>query len=183
VTVNRPRLRELAKVFLRVGNVTFGSGASATVLLREEIVEQRGWLGKHQFALCYALARVTPGTNLFALFTAAGWYMRGWQGAIVATVAASLPASIIVILLTLGYLAIYTSRLGQAAISGAMAAVLGTIVAGSWLLVEPDVLSRNWLRTLTLVVGAMVLSLGFHMSPIPIVGLAALTGFFWQEST
>jgi chromate transporter len=180
--VERPTLREIARVFARIGNVTFGSGAAATVMLRDEIVEERRWLGKHQFALCYALARVTPGTNLFALFTAAGWYLRGWPGAIVATVAASLPASLVVILLTLGYLGIYTTRLGQAAISGAMAAVLGTIVAGAWLLVQPDVLSRNWFRTLALIGGAMVLSLGFNVSPISIVGLAAITGFFWQES-
>jgi len=180
--VPEPTLRELGKIFLRVGNMTFGSGAASTVLLREDIVERRGWLGKHQFALCYALARVTPGTNLFALFTAAGWYLRGWPGAIVATVAASLPASIIVILLTLGYLAIYTSRLGQAAIIGAMAAVMGTILAGAWLLIEPDVLSRNWFRTLTLVIGAMVLSLGFSVPPMPIVGLAAIVGFVWPES-
>lgn len=178
----RPSLREIGSIFFRVGNVTFGSGAASTVLLRKEIVENRDWLGKHQFALCYALARVTPGTNLFALFSAAGWYLRGWPGAIVAIVAASLPASIAVILLTLGYLAIYTSRLGQAAIVGAMAAVVGTIIAGAWLLMQPDILSRNWFRTVTLVAGAMILSLGFSVPPIPIVGLAALAGFFWQDS-
>ena len=178
----RPSLREIGSTFFRVGNVTFGSGAASTVLLREEIVENRGWLGKHQFALCYALARVTPGTNLFALFSAAGWYLRGWPGAIVAIVAASLPASFVVILLTLGYLAIYTSRLGQAAIIGAMAAVVGTIIAGAWLLIQPDILSRNWFRTLTLVACSMILSLGFGVPPIPIVGLAAVAGFFWQDS-
>jgi chromate transporter len=177
-----PTLAEIGSIFFRVGNATFGSGAAATVRLRDEIVEERGWLGKHQFALCYALARATPGTNLFALFTAAGWFLRGWPGVIVAIVASSLPASIVVILLTLGYLAIYTSRLGQAAIIGAMAAVVGTIIAGAWLLIQPDMLSRNWFRTLVLVAGAMVLSLGFGVPPLPIVGLAALTGFFWQEA-
>jgi hypothetical protein len=63
-----------------------------------------------------------------------------------------------------------------------MAAVVGTIISGAWLLIQPDVLSRNWFRTLTLVGGAMILSLGFNIPPLPIVALAALTGFFWQES-
>jgi chromate transporter len=180
--VSEPRLREIGNIFLRVGNVTFGSGAASTVLLREELVEKRGLLGRHQFALCYALARVTPGTNLFALFSAAGWYLRGWPGAFVAIVSASLPASIAVILLTLGYLAIHTSRLGEAAVSGAMAAVVGTIIAGAWQLIQPDVLSRNWFRTLSLVAGSMILSSGFGIPPIPIVGLAALAGFFWRDS-
>lgn len=180
--MDEPSLREIARIFFRVGNITFGSGAASTVLLREEIVEKRGWLGKHQFALCYALARVTPGTNLFALFSAAAWYVRGWRGAIVAIVAASLPASIVVILLTLGYLAISTNRLGQAAIVGAMAAVVGTIIAGAWLLMQPDILSRNWFRTITLVAGSMILSLGLSVPPIPIVGLAAIIGFFWKDS-
>jgi chromate transport protein ChrA len=70
---------------------------------------------------------------------------------------------------------------GDAAISGALAAVVGTIVAGAWLLVRPVVLSRNWLRTLVLMGGAIALSLGFGITPIPIVFLAALIGFFWQE--
>ncbi|MEP6538986.1 MAG: chromate transporter [Bryobacteraceae bacterium] len=178
----RPALREIGNIFFRVGNATFGSGAAATVQLREQIVEDRGWLGKHQFALCYALARVTPGTNLYALFSAAGWYLRGWPGAIVAILAASLPASMVVVLLTLGYLAIYTNRLGQAAIIGAMAAVVGTIIGGAWQLIEPDILSRNWFRTVVLVAGAMILAMGFDVSPLPIIGLAALAGFFWQES-
>ena len=180
--MDEPSLREIASIFFRVGNITFGSGAASTVLLREEIVEKRSWLGKHQFALCYALARVTPGTNLFALFSAAAWYVRGWPGAIVAIVAASLPASIVVILLTLGYLAISTNRLGQAAIVGAMAAVVGTIIAGAWLLIQPDILSRNWFRTITLVAGSMILSLGLSVPPIPIVAVAAIIGFFWKDS-
>jgi len=49
-------------------------------------------------------------------------------------------------------------------------------------LIQPDVLSRNWFRTLVLVAGSMILSMGFGVSPIPVVGLAALTGFFWQDS-
>ncbi len=179
--MDRPSLRQIARIFLRTGNVNFGSGAMATVLLREIVSEQNLWLNESQFGLCYALARVTPGTNLYALFSAAGWFLRGWPGAIIALVASSLPASAVVIALTLLYEVLHGHPWGDAAISGAVAAVVGTIVAGAWLLIRPDVLSRNWLRTLLLMGGAIVLSLGFAVTPIPIVFLSAVVGFFWQE--
>jgi chromate transporter len=179
--MDRPSLRQIAQIFLRTGNVNFGSGAVATVLLREKICEENRWLNEGQFSLCYALARVTPGTNLYALFSAAAWFLRGWPGAIIALVASSVPASIVVILLTLLYELMHGHPWGDAAISGAVAAVVGTIVAGAWLLVRPVVLSRNWFRTLVLMGGAMALSLGFGITPIPIVFLAAVIGFFWQE--
>lgn len=180
--MSQPSLHDVGKVFLRAGNVAFGSGTGSTVLLRRDLVENRRWLGPHQFALCYALARVTPGTNLFALFSAAGWFLRGWPGAVVAIVASSLPASIAVVLLTLGYLAIHTSRLGQAAITGAMAAVVGTIIAGAWLLIQPDIRGKNWFRSTVLVVGSMMLSMGFNVPPLPIVAAGALIGFLWPET-
>ncbi len=179
--MERPSLRQVARIFLRTGNVNFGSGSVATVLLREKVSEENPWMNKSQFSLCYALARVTPGTNLYALFSAAGWFLRGWPGAAVALVASSAPASVVVILLTLVYELMHGHPWGDAAISGAVAAVVGTIVAGAWLLVRPDLLSRNWLRTLVLMGGAIGLALGFSVTPIPIVFLSAIIGFFWQE--
>jgi len=37
-------------------------------------------LQKRIFALCYALSRVTSGTNLLAFETRVGWVVRGWVG-------------------------------------------------------------------------------------------------------
>jgi chromate transporter len=174
-------MRELAAIFFRVGNLTFGSGDATTALLREELVEQRGWLGDHQFALCYAIARVTPGTNLYALCTGLAWYIRGWGGAVAVLVAMSFPSSVITVLLTIGYQAVEHTELGRAAASGAMAAVVAAILAGAWLLVKPYLRRGNATRTLTLLIAAASLNVLAGLPPLPIVFLAGAVGALWKQ--
>jgi chromate transporter len=179
--VTTPPLTAIASVFLRRGNLTFGSGNTTTALLRRDLVEDRKWLGPNQFALCYTLARVTPGTNLLAMCAALGWYLRGWPGAILALLAASIPASILTLLLTFLYEIAVRSPAGVAAVGGAVASVAGIIAGGAWLLVRPGMTSGNRLRAIVLVVGAAILSREFHITPLSVLCVAAVIGWFWPE--
>jgi chromate transporter len=61
-------------------------------VLHREIVERRCWVAVEQFALCFALSRLTLGTNLLAFCAGVGWMLQRGIGAIVALVAASIPA-------------------------------------------------------------------------------------------
>jgi Chromate transporter len=58
-----PPLRQIAAVFVRYANFTLG-GSATTAVLHREIVGGRGWVSDEQFALSFALVRLTPGTNL-----------------------------------------------------------------------------------------------------------------------
>ena len=58
-------------------------------------VLRRDPLAGHIFVF---LNRRTPGTNLLAFCTAAGWTSRRWLGAIVALLASSIPCSLLVVL-------------------------------------------------------------------------------------
>jgi chromate transporter len=93
-----PSLREMGWVFARYGNVTFGGGSATIAVLQQEVVTRRKWLGQSPFGLSYALSRLAPGTNLLAFCTAAGWFVQGWSGALVALVDASVPCSILAVL-------------------------------------------------------------------------------------
>ena len=92
-----PSLRAIASVFARYANTTFGGGSATIAVLREQIVEKRPWLDREQFDLAYALSRLTPGTNLLAFCTAAGWITRRGLGALFALLAASLPCSLLAV--------------------------------------------------------------------------------------
>jgi len=59
-------LRRIAAVFTRYANLTFGGGSATIAVLHREIVATRKWIDETQFALCFALRRLTPGTNLLA---------------------------------------------------------------------------------------------------------------------
>ena len=176
----KPGLWELGILFGRVGGLTFGGGNPTTVALQYELVERRGWLDQTTFAVCYAFSRLTPGTNLLAFCTAAGWTVRKWPGALVALLAASLPCSAIAVLFTFLYGSANKNSLVAIAIRGMLASAVGILLASSWELVRPYLSTTEWLRTAVLFAGSIILAVGFRVSPIPIILLSALLGFAWQ---
>ena len=174
----RPSLRSLTGVYFRVGNQTFGSGTTTVLLLSDEL-SQRGWLTRLQCDFFYALSRVVPGTNVLAFVAASSYAIRSWRGAIAAVVAYTIPASAVVIGLTLAYQRWNAHPIGGAAIGTAMSSIVGIIVGAAWMLVAPRIRSRDWVRTMSLVAFAVILS--FWLSPLVIIGLGALAGYFWPE--
>jgi chromate transporter len=177
-----PGLSELGIVFFRIANFTFGGGAAAAAALQRELVEKRRWLDDVAFALCYSLSRITPGTNLFAFCTAAGWLLRSWRGALVAVLVASIPACAIVWLVTAGFDRISSLRWVQIGIAGALASSVGILLGSFWLLVRPYLGRRNWQRSVVIVGASIFLSLYLHLAPIPVLALAAVAGIFWKEA-
>ena len=173
-----PRLRTIAEVFFRIGTTTFGSGSTTVVLLSREMTA-RGWLERWQVDLCYALARIVPGTNVLAFVSSSAYALRGWAGATTAILATSVPAAMIVVLLTLAYGRWHRHPAGGAVITSAMAAIVGIIIAAGVLLALPKWKPGERIRTVTLVLGAALLSM--WLSPLSIVAFAAAAGFFWPE--
>jgi chromate transporter len=174
----RPSVGSIAHLFFRVGNQTFGSGAATVALLTREI-ERRNWLPRWQLNLFYAVARVVPGTNVIAFVAASAHAVRGWPGAIAAVLSLSIPASCIVVLLTLAYQRWNEHPLGGAAVGAAMAAIVGIIAGAAWLMAWPRFTSGERVRTALLVIGAALLSM--WISPLPLMALGALAGYFWPE--
>jgi chromate transporter len=117
-----PTLAAIARVFARHANTTFGGGSATIAVLRRQLVVRQAWLDDTEFDLGYALSRLTPGTNLLAFCTAAGWTARRWPGAVIALLAASLPYSILAVVVT-----VFDTLwiLGGAAAASFAAALLG----------------------------------------------------------
>ncbi len=173
-------LKRLTWIFLRVGNLTFGGGDPSMAALQSELVHTRGWLDEETYALIYGLARITPGTNLVAFSAAAGWKILGWAGALSAVLSMTVPPAICVVLLTIGYQAWNSNTLAMAAIGGTLAAANGMMATSAWQLLAPQIGRGHRLRAAVLCVAALVASLRFSMSPIAVLGLAALVGLFWR---
>jgi chromate transporter len=176
----KPALRDVAGVFLRAGSLTFGGGTTTTAALQREIVKRRGWLDDTQFGLIYGLSRLTPGTNLIAFSTAAGWSVAGWAGAIMALLGISVPGSALAVLLTWGYDSWGRSALALSAMRGGLAAAVGMLVAASWDLIRPYMTPRKRMRTVVIVTASVAMSAGLQISPVPVLALAALVGLIWR---
>ena len=81
---------KIGSVFARYANLTLGGGSATTAVIHGKIVTRRRWVSEEQFALSFAMGRLTPGTNLLAFCVGIGWMLRRWVGAIVVLLAASI---------------------------------------------------------------------------------------------
>lgn len=97
---SRPQLRDLFKVFLTAGAVSFGGGVLA--YLREYLVRQHGWLDDDDFLDALEVSETLPGLNSVNMSVIVGDRMRGAVGAAVAVVGLMLPG--MVVMMTLGVL-------------------------------------------------------------------------------
>ncbi len=174
----RPSLGSIASVFARYANTTFGGGSATIAVLRRQIVEHRAWVEPSEFELAYALSRLTPGTNLLAFCTASGWIARRGRGAIVALLAASLPCSILAVLITVFYDQLHGNVVFEAALAGALAAAVSIMAATAWVFAEPHVRAAPW-KAAIIVPGTVAIRLGAQLSPIAILAIAAVVGLAW----
>ena len=174
-----PTLRQLTDAFIRYANATFGGGSATTAVLHRAIVEDRRWVAPERFAVIYALARLTPGTNLLALCTGLGWQLRGWRGALISLLAASIPCSLIIIVVAYFFEQWSHYRLAGLAIRGAVAAAVGITVITCWTISKPYLRSRHWLRAALIGVTAFLLAAAFQVPPVRVLIGAAVIGALW----
>ncbi len=92
-------LSKFTWIIFRDVNRTFGGGLASMELLRRTFIAN-GSMNDADNAGLVAVSRLTPGTNALAYCVGLGWALHRWPGALLALVAASLPASVIVCVLT-----------------------------------------------------------------------------------
>jgi chromate transporter len=178
--VARASLVQIAHVFTRYANLTFGGGSATIAVLREEVLTRRSWISDLQFQLAYALSRLTPGTNLLAFCTAVGWMTRRTPGAIVALAAASLPCSAVVVLASHFYDAWQDNALFRSALSGAIAAAVAVTVNTAWVFAAPHARAAPT-KACVIVPGAIALVTFTRASSFQVLLFAAALGLLWPS--
>jgi chromate transporter len=165
-------------VFARYANLTLGGGSATTAVLHHELLEKRHWLNDDSFTLCYALGRLTPGTNLLAFCTGVGWLLHGMSGAVVALLAASIPCAIMVTVLTALFSHWQEYAYAQAAIHGAVAAAVAITIKTCWTIAKPHFKGQARLRVVLIGAAAFLLHVLAAIPPIQVLLLAAVIGAF-----
>lgn len=176
-----PSLKQIAHVFTRYGNLTFGGGSATIAVLHQELIERRKWLPEEQFVMSFALSRLTPGTNLLAFCTSIGWQLQRFAGAIVALLAASVPCAVIVILVTVAFSQMQSNSIAQAAIHGAVAAAVSITVNTCWTLAKPHYKSGSRPRVVLIAVVAFALHVAAGLPAVQVLLIAAVAGFLLPE--
>lgn len=86
------RLRQLAKLFLKLGVLGFGGPAAHIAMMEEEVVDRRGWIDRPHFLDMVGATNLIPGPNSTEMAIHVGYVYAGVPGLIVAGVSFILPA-------------------------------------------------------------------------------------------
>ena len=117
-------MREVARLFLRLGVTAFGGPAAHIALMERECVERRRWIARDQFLDLLGVASLIPGPTSTELAMHIGRLRAGWPGLVVAGLAFIAPAALLV-----GGLAVLYVRTGDLPVTrGVLAAVQPVVV-------------------------------------------------------
>jgi len=148
------RLWELARLFAKLGCISFGGPAAHVALMEDEVVKRRGWLTREHFLDLLGATNLIPGPNAVEMAAHVGYRRAGLAGLLVAGVAFVLPGALLTGVLAWAYLRygdlpevkpflwgiqpavlaiIFAAvcRLAKTAIRGWQAAVIGVAVAAA----------------------------------------------------
>jgi chromate transporter len=92
---DKNELKELAKLFSRLGLTAFGGPAAHIAMMQSEVVTKRKWLSEQHFLDLIGATNLIPGPNSTEMAIHIGHERAGWKGLIVAGLCFIFPAVII----------------------------------------------------------------------------------------
>jgi len=170
---DKAELRTLGWLVFYDVNRTLGGLASMELLRRS--LGARGWMTDEGHALFVAISRLTPGTNILAYCVALGWQLAHWRGALISLAAASIPASILIALLSATLAQIDQYPLVRAIIAIALIVATLLVLVAAWNLLRPYIKGTNAVRTGIIAAIVVVLVL-MKVTPVRILLVAATFG-------
>ena len=117
--------------FVRASSLHVGAAAAAAALRRDFV--DTGRLPASAFDEAYAVARLTPGTNLLAMYTLLGERFSGWSGALGALTVGALIPALIAVALGAAYVGYAGHPLAEGVMQGARA---GALAVFEWAIVR-----------------------------------------------
>lgn len=147
--------------FVRASSLHVGAAAAAAALRRDLV--DKGRLSASAFDEAYAVARLTPGTNLLAMYTLLGERFAGWKGAFTALTVGALVPALIAVALGGVYVLYAEHSLAQEVMQGARASAIAVFAWAIVRLVRPQ-LQQYRGRGIAVAAVTLVLTL---LLPIP----------------
>jgi chromate transporter len=122
----------------RIGCIGFGGPPAHIALLRKLCVDHRRWLDAREFEDAIAACNLLPGPASTQLAIFCAWRVRGRLGALVGGAAFIVPGLIVILALSVLFLAGTPPLWVRGAGAGAGAAVAAVAVQAGWSLVPPS---------------------------------------------
>lgn len=88
-------LKEIAKLFFKLGSIAFGGPATHIAMMEDEVVQKRKWMTPEHFLDLIGATNLIPGPNSTEMTMHCGYERAGWKGLIVAGFCFIFPAVVI----------------------------------------------------------------------------------------
>jgi chromate transporter len=91
------RIKEVIKLFLKLGFTAFGGPAAHIGMMHDEVVKRRKWLDEQEFLDLLGATNLIPGPNSTEMVIHLSFKRAGWRGLILGGMSFILPAMLIVL--------------------------------------------------------------------------------------
>jgi chromate transporter len=164
-----PSLGQAARVWGKIGLLSFGGPAGQIALMHKELVEDRRWIGEQRFLHALNYCMLLPGPEAQQLAVYIGWLLHRTLGGLIAGLLFILPGALVM----LGLSVLYVFYREVPAVDGLLFGVKAAVLA---VVVEAGIrISRRAIRNQTMAMvalGAFVAIFIFGV-PFPAIVLAA----------
>lgn len=136
--------------FFKTGLFTFGGGYAMISILEEELITKKQWITAQDMLDMLVIAESTPGVIAVNTATSVGFRLRGFWGAVIATLGVVLPSFIIITGLSFVIEAIADNVWYKAAFTGIQACVIILIINAFTKMAKQ--LERDWFNAILVIV-------------------------------
>jgi chromate transporter len=123
-----PTFRQAAKLWAKIGLLSFGGPAGQIALMHKELVEERRWIGEQRFLHALNYCMLLPGPEAQQLAIYIGWLLHRTAGGLVAGILFVLPGAFVMLGLSIFYVLYNDAPVIEALFFGIKAAVLAVVV-------------------------------------------------------
>jgi chromate transporter len=173
-------LKELTRLFGKIGLISFGGPAGQIALMHEEVIEKRGWVSEEEYLQALNLCHLLPGPEAQQLAAWIGWRLHGVAGGLVAGLLFVLPGAVVMLGLSVLYMLAMKVSWLAGIFFGIKAAVLA-IVAQALMRIAGKALNTGMKKALAVL--AFVALFVFHLPfPVLILGAGILGAIFLRSN-
>jgi chromate transporter len=173
MTVRDASVKNILKVFLKIGAFAFGGVYSMLAFFERELVQRRKWLSQEEFAESVVMGQLTPGAPIVNTGIFIGYTLKKLRGALATVVGQVLPSFILVLVLSYLYVRYNDLPLLKAVLKGIGAAVVGLIASVVYRM--SGKLLKEYKSIIIAAVAFLCLAV-FKLNPIGLIVAAGIAG-------
>ena len=169
-------MKELIRIFLtffKIGAFTFGGGYAMIPLIQKEAVENHHWVEDRDILDIVAIAESTPGPIAINAATFVGYRVKGFAGALAATLGVVLPSFAIILAISYVLRQFQDLKVVQYAFNGIRAGVLVLMLKA---LIKMFKTNRKSTVAYIIMGHSFVLTAFLHMNTFLVILLCAAIG-------